>query len=267
MQLALQEDGTRMHLKVSLTCFKKKDLEVYRLALGKLDGVDLPSYYLCNGPGCVYSTARPGTPARAVSDFCRWCDADVLGTSKNSIRGRRLLNEAVTAFYRYPAVYEAALAKVGADFVRASQYCCSTSCVFSYKNHGKKARARLRSDLCFWCSPDVVTRYESTRNGIRKIAMHMRKFSTTRVEVFQVAISRLPYGFLQGLRVCSQKAEQYAMLKEDHVEQDALGKFYVYDPEYLGAVDKAIDRWLDKDVHQPSGIGFPKSSLMQAGHS
>ena len=99
---------------------------------------------------------------------------------------------------------------------------------------------RMRiSDLCFWCSPDVVAAAELTRNGIRKIAMDLRTFSTTRVDVFQAAISRLSTDFLDDLRVCSLEAERHGMFKEDLVEQDARGRYFIPERYRIGLVKLA----------------------------
>ena len=63
---------------------------------------------------------------------------------------------------------------------------------------------------------------ETTPNGIRRIAKDLRKFSTSRSDVFRAAASRLSAEFLKDLHVCSWEAEQKAMLKEDLVEQQIL---------------------------------------------
>ncbi len=225
---ALQDAGTEMHVKVSLACFKKKDPEVYRLALEKLDGYEVHSQDFCAGIGCVYSNVKPGVRARCqyAHDFCQWCDADGLVEAKGSIEGRKRLNQALSVFRTHPAVYEAALAKLGKDFVRASRYCGSTGCIFSYRNPGERSRARPQSDLCFWCNPAAVSAAEMTPSGIRRIGMDLRKFSTGRTDVFQAGVSKLSAAFLLDLRVCSLQAEQQAMPKEELVEQHARGRYY-----------------------------------------
>ncbi len=164
---ALQDAETEMNVKVSLACFKKKDPEVYRLALEKLDGYEVHSQDFCAGIGCVYSNVKPGVRARCqyAHDFCQWCDADGLVEAKGSIEGRKRLNQALSVFRTHPAVYEAALAKLGKDFVRASRYCGSTGCIFSYRNPGERSRARPQSDLCFWCNPAAVSAAEMTPSG------------------------------------------------------------------------------------------------------
>ena len=178
---ALQAAGPAHGLKISLGCFKKKNPEVYRLALQRLEGHEFresDAHYncLCVGTGCVYSMLDPGSEARPMraNDLCSWCDADYLEFAKASIEGRKRLNQALSAFKTNPEVYEAALAKVGADFVRASRLCCQPECIFSYTKPGERSRARRHSDLCFWCDPDVVSAGESTPVGIRKIAMDLR---------------------------------------------------------------------------------------------
>ena len=93
---ALQATGTEMQIKVALECFKKKNLKVYRLAMEKLDGHEVHNKRFCSGMACVFSTAKPGDPARVppASDACRWCDPDALEVAKGSIEGRKRLNQA-----------------------------------------------------------------------------------------------------------------------------------------------------------------------------
>ena len=76
----LREQGTEMHVKVALACFKQKDTEVYRLALDKLEGHEISIKRFCADKGCVYSMSKPGTVARAraASELCTWCDGDFL---------------------------------------------------------------------------------------------------------------------------------------------------------------------------------------------
>ena len=186
---------------------------------------------------------NPGRKARPLraNDLCSWCDADYLDFAKSSIEGRKRLNQAPSAFKTHPEVYEAALAKVGADFVRASRLCCQPECIFSYTKPGERSRARRHSDLCFWCDPDVVSAGESTPVGIRKIAMDLRKFSS-QPHVFEAARIKVSAEFLQDLRVCSVEAERNAMLKEDVVEQSFRGKYYLQyrEPSW---------RWRDEGTH------------------
>ncbi len=195
---------------------------------------------------CNLYRSKSGKRARTGgSDRCRWCDADVLAVTKGSIEGRKGLNQALTAFRPDAAVYDAALAKLGQDFVRASNFCCDAGCVFSCKNPGERSvtyrPGRVRSwqsDLCFWCDRDVVSAAETTPNGIRRIAKDLRKFSTSRSDAFRAAASRLSAEFLQDLRVCSWEAEQKAMLKEDLVEQHNTGRCYYVDPDPKPAEDR-----------------------------
>ena len=142
---ALQQADTERHVKQTLSIFKKKDPEVYRLAMEKLEGYSVQNKHLhsrdlCRGTGCVYSMLKPGTKARAraASEFCSWCDGDYLEFAKGSIEGRKRLNQALSAFKTNPEVYDAALAKLGEDFVRASRICCNPDCVFSYNKPGQR---------------------------------------------------------------------------------------------------------------------------------
>ena len=85
-----------MNLKVSLACFKKQDLGLYRLAMEKLDGLEMHYAHFCDNPGCVHSTTEPGSRARTGGrDVCRWCDADALAVTEGSIEGRKRLNQAL----------------------------------------------------------------------------------------------------------------------------------------------------------------------------
>ena len=183
LRQALQSSSTEMHIKVSLECFKKRRPDVYLLALEKLDGFEVPhNKHFCSGKDCVYSTVDPGGRARVPwrgSDVCRWCDPEVLEASKGSAEGRKLLNQALSAFRPFPEVYEAALARVGSDFVRASHYCSNTTCCYSYKKPGERAcayqpcvknRTQSRvSDMCFWCDLAVVSAAQQSPAGIRRL--------------------------------------------------------------------------------------------------
>jgi hypothetical protein len=75
--------------------------------------------------------------------------------------------------------------------------------------------------------------------------MDLRKLSTTRVEVFQVAISKLSTGFLDDLRICSLEAERHDLFKEDLVEQGARRRYFI--PERIvnkyGEVGGITGRW------------------------
>jgi hypothetical protein len=170
--------------------------------------------------------------------------------AKGSIEGRKRLNQSLSAFKTNPEVYDAALAKLGEDFVRTSRICCNPDCVFSYNNPGQPCRARRvygrsLSDLCFWCSPDAVSACESTPLGIRRIAMDLRKFSSC-PDVLQTALSKLSQDFVADLRVCSLEAERKAMLKEDIVEQAAQERYYLQyrEPSLVRGGPKMARVWL-----------------------
>ena len=242
---ALQKPQTEMHVKQALSMFKEKSAHVYRLALQKLEGHELSdNRRLCLGTGCVYSMSNPGTTARAraASDFCTWCQPEYLEIAKLTVGGRQRLNQALSAFKTNPQVYDAALAKVGEGFVRAARLCCNTGCMFSYSAPGQRCGARQRnqvrvSDLCFWRSPEVVSRAESTAVGLQRIARDLRKFGSF-PEVFHAATRKLSSEFLQDLCIASREAESKAMLKEDRVEQCKQGRYYL---EYM--TDRARTYW------------------------
>ena len=214
---AVSESKTEMSVKQALRMFKEKSAHVYRLALEKLEGHELSKgSRWCNGTGCVYSMCKPGSKSRArtASDFCAWCEPEYLEIAKQTVEGRKRLNQALSAFKTNPQVYDAALAKVGEGFVRASHVCCNAACVFSYKAPGQRCMARRPrragprvSDLCFWCSPQIVSRAESTLVGIRRITMDLRKFSAF-PDVFKSAISKLSEDFVADLRIASREAEK-----------------------------------------------------------
>ena len=125
--------------------------------------------------------------------------------AKQTVEGRKRLNQALSAFKKNPQVYDAALAKVGEGFVRAARLCCGTGCMFSYSAPGHRCGARQRnqvrvSDLCFWCSPEVVSRAESTALGLRRIARDLRKFGSF-PEVFHAATRKLSSEFFYRISV------------------------------------------------------------------
>ncbi len=64
LSTAMKDRNGVKNLKVSLACFKKKDLEVYRLAIQKLDGLEMHYTHSCDNLECVYSTAEPGWEPR-----------------------------------------------------------------------------------------------------------------------------------------------------------------------------------------------------------
>ena len=162
--------------------------------------------------------------------------------AKQTVEGRKRLNQALSAFKTNPEVYEAALTKVGEDFVRASHVCCNAACVFSYKSPGHpcfvaRSRGTRVSDLCFWCSPNIVSSAESSAAGIQRIIKFLRKFSSF-PHVFEAAISKLSNNFVVDLCMASRDAENKAMLKEDRVEQCKQGRYYV---EYMS--DRSQTFW------------------------
>ena len=89
--------------------------------------------------------------------------------------------------------------------------------------------------MCFWCDLAVVSAAQQSPAGIRRIAKDLKRFSVTRVDVFQSAAAKLTEAFLHDLRVVSVDAEQQAMFKEDRVEQCHRGRYYIEydDPDFF----------------------------------
>ena len=184
---ALQVPAKEMHIKQALAMFKQRGSWEHRLALEKLASHELTSSsYWCNDPACVYSTSQPGTKARcrSASDFCSWCDPEYLLIAKNTVEGRKRLNQALSAFKVNPRVYDAARAMLGDDFVRSSNVCSNAACVFSYKRPGQRSCSRQVSggqrvsDLCFWCDASDVADAETKPFGIRRIAQDLEVFKS-----------------------------------------------------------------------------------------
>ena len=136
---------------------------------------------LCQGNGCVFSRANPGTPAQAgnaTNKLCMWCDPDKLKQSQEKPGGRSSINQSLTAFARKsPDVHQQALQLLPADWVAYSHTCTKANCIFSRKNPGYPARARGRKALfCMWRDEERLKDAETTVMGQKHIAQSLSAF-------------------------------------------------------------------------------------------
>jgi aspartate carbamoyltransferase regulatory subunit len=118
MQSAISSKGGSMRIRQSLTMFEDKETSVYWSARARLPG-DFPmSVRVCSNADCVFSTARPGTPARRHKDsvYCSWCDNGILYNREQSILGVRSIFAALTKWRKYPNVVRAAWSKLSEYF-------------------------------------------------------------------------------------------------------------------------------------------------------
>jgi len=114
MQSAISSKGGSMRIRKSLTMFEDKETSVYWSARARLPEDFPTSLRVCSNADCVFSTARPGTPARRHKDsvYCSWCDNGILYNREQSILGVRSIFAALTKWRKYPNVVRAAWSKL-----------------------------------------------------------------------------------------------------------------------------------------------------------
>lgn len=136
---------------------------------------------LCQGNGCVFSRANPGTPAQAgntTNKLYMWCDPDKLKQVQEKPTGRTPINYSLSAFARNsPDVHQQALQLLPADGVAVPNICAKANCIFSMKKPGYPAGdLRGKHLFCMWCDDERLKIAEITVIGQKKIAQSLSAF-------------------------------------------------------------------------------------------
>ena len=121
---------------------------------------------------CVFSTARPGTPARATGERCVFCSPQRMLLATRQVMSLKHLKADLGKLERKaPWVHDRAHERLQRHLPRSEykkvltpKHCCrgrgEDMCIFSSSTPGAPARVADSASLCIWCDPDKLAAAE-----------------------------------------------------------------------------------------------------------
>ena len=125
-----------------------------------------------DGGLCVFSTARPGTPARATGERCVFCSPQRMLLATRQVMSLKHLKADLGKLERKaPWVHDRAHERLQRHLPRSEykkvltpKHCCrgrgEDMCIFSSSTPGAPARVADSASLCIWCDPDKLAAAE-----------------------------------------------------------------------------------------------------------
>ena len=139
-----------------------------------------------DGGLCVFSTARPGTPARTTGERCVFCSPQrMLLATRQPVPLQNLKADLGKLERKAPWVHDRAHERLQRHLPRSEykkvltpKHCCrgrgEDMCIFSSSTPGAPARVAESASLCIWCDPDRLAAAEI--RGKNGAAVQVRYF-------------------------------------------------------------------------------------------
>ena len=224
MKEAARRPSALKYIRISLSVFEQRAPDIYEKAMAKLPANVVRTFKYCQKDGCVFNSQNPGEVARTLDGrYCMWCDSEKLAAMVESPAGAIRIRQSVSMFKeKAQAVYEAACGRLPDGFrIRNAHYCGAPGCVFSLYRPGEVAWAARGKQRCVWCDPSQLLQREQSREGLKKIAYSLSRF-TKRMDlsVLVSAYQRLSPDFeFRPQRLARLKRENQGMRENDVVRR------------------------------------------------